>query len=347
MLSDRELKSALISKALALGAGAAGVCAADPASEEGGGAAFADWLARGFNDGMDWLARSPDRRADLRAWFPEARSVLMLAFPWGAPEAPAPGGPPSGRFARYATLPDYHDELRGRLDSLRAWYAEEAAPGGKARPFVDTSPVLERLYARRSGLGWVGKNAMLISERLGCRFFLAGLALDRELEPDAPSAERCGECRRCLDACPTSAFAAPRVLDAARCVACWTVERRSVPFPEEVERGLGARVFGCDECVEACPFNRAAPAGALSPRLAAALPLDELLRLDEAAFAARFTGTPVLRAGLPALLRNALAAAGNSGARELLPTVEALAAHADPLVAGQARRSAARLAGNP
>jgi epoxyqueuosine reductase len=268
----------------------------------------------------------------------------MLAFSY--PSGRSTALVPSGRLARYAVVQDYHKEIRGRLKRLLAWFTEEASPGSAGRLFVDTSPVLERLYARRAGLGWIGKNALLLSEALGSYLFLGGIATDRDLAPDCPVPDGCGDCTLCMKSCPTGALVSPRVIDAGRCIACWTIERSREPVPEPLRAGFGDRIFGCDACQEACPYNRepGAPRSAVfERRLPGSLPLDEVLSASPADFRARFAGTPVLRAGWDGLLRSALLAAGNSGDARLAPLIERSAASEDPVIVEQARWSLARI----
>jgi len=313
---------------------------------EGGPEAFERWLKAERHGGLRGLKESAAVRSDIRRWHPEARSVLMLAFSYPAGSLRnAPSEGPRGRLARYSVVQEYHDEIRGRLKRLLAWFTTEAAPGSSGRLFVDTSPVLERLYARLAGLGWAGKNAVLLSERLGSYLFLGGLSVDRELAPDAPAQDGCGDCALCLEACPVSAFAGPRVLDAGRCIACWTIERSREPVPEALRERFGDRLFGCDACQEVCPRNAGTkpPCAVFERRLPLSVPLESLLSAGPGEFKERFRGTPVLRAGWEGLLRSALLAAGNAGDPRLRPAVEALTSHPDPVVSEQARWSLARL----
>ncbi len=295
-----------------------------------------------MHGGMAYLARNPQSRRDIRAWYPQARSVLVCAYSYGG-AAPTPG-PGRGRLARYAVREDYHPILKARMAALLDW-VKATVPGAEGLPFCDTSPLLERSYARRAGLGWQGKNAMMIAPRLGSYFLLAGLALNLELPADAPEFDHCGTCRRCLDACPTDAFPRPGVLDASRCVAYFTIENKG-PVPEEFRAGVGDWVFGCDACQEVCPWNRfERPGRALPPpREPLDLPLAELAGLDAEAFRRRFRDLPVSRAKRRGLLRNALLAMGNSGRAEFVPLLRRCAADPDELLAEQARWSLARCA---
>ncbi len=295
---------------------------------------------------MDYLARNAPSRRDIRAWMPEAKSVLMCGFSYGDPDAPSGPVPGSGRVARYAVRPDYHEILRDRMNRVRDWL-KAAVPGSHAVAFSDMSPILERSYARAAGLGWQGKNAMLIGPRLGSYFLLAGLAMTVEVPEDSSAPDHCGSCTRCLDACPTDAFPSPRVLDATKCIAYFTIETKG-PIPEGFRTGVGDWVYGCDVCQEVCPWNRfEAPARALPPaKLPTALPLDELAGPKSAGVRARLKGLPVARAVRKRLTRNSLLAMGNSGREEFRPILEGFAAGEDAMLAEQARWSLARLPAN-
>ncbi|MFH2204237.1 MAG: tRNA epoxyqueuosine(34) reductase QueG [Elusimicrobiota bacterium] len=333
------LSAELRERARSLGADLVGIAPAvlPPAAQEGQKAYHA-WIESGMHGEMGYMAREPEKRADIRRWYPKARSVIVCAFSYYS--AAAPSAASHGRLARYALPPDYHDGLKDRMGRLLAYFPEL-----KGKVFVDASPVLERLYARYAGIGWVGKNTMLLSRRLGSFFLLAGLAVDQDLDYDPPGAEHCGTCRRCLDACPTGAFPEPRMLDASRCISYFTIEQRKRPVPEEFRAGHGDRLFGCDACQDACPWNKFAAAGAiLKPGLAAALDLEELARSTPQEFNRRFKGTPLRRTGHTALVRNALLVMGNSGDRRFVPLLEEFTRHANPLLAGQARWSLAELA---
>jgi epoxyqueuosine reductase len=304
--------------------------------------AYDAWVAAGMHGSMGYLARNAESRRDIRAWFPAARSVLVCAYSYGGDRsAPGPG---TGRLARYAVREDYHPRLKAKMAALLEW-VKTALPDAAGLPFCDTSPLLERSYARRAGLGWQGKNAMMIAPRLGSYFLLAGLALSLDLPADSAEADHCGTCTRCLEACPTDAFPKPGVLDASRCVAYFTIENKG-PVPEEFRPGVGDWVFGCDDCQTVCPWNRfERPGRALPPpREPLELPLEELAGLDDAAFRARFRDLPVSRAKRRGLLRNVLLAMGNSGDPRHVPTLERLARDPDETVAEQARWSLARCA---
>lgn len=292
---------------------------------------------------MDYLARNAESRRDIRAWMPEAKSVLMCGFSYGDPGGRAGPEEGKGRVARYAVRPDYHQILRDRMNAVRDWL-KAAVPGSHAVAFSDMSPILERSYARAAGLGWQGKNAMLIGPRLGSYFLLAGLATTVDLPSDSAAPDHCGSCRRCLDACPTDAFPRERVLDASKCVAYFTIETKGA-IPEGFRAGVGDWVYGCDACQEVCPWNRfEAPARALPPaNVPAALPLEELAGPASAGVRARLKGLPVARAVRKRLTRNALLAMGNSGLPRFKPILESFAAGGDAMLAEQARWSLRRL----
>ncbi|MFC1679513.1 tRNA epoxyqueuosine(34) reductase QueG [Elusimicrobiota bacterium] len=346
----RSFGVSLREQARLLGAGAVGVAPAElPPLGQGGPSVYRDWVSRGRHGLMGYMARDPERRMGIRSWFPEARSVIMCAFSYGGGRQAGPK-PGEGRLSRYCLPPDYHDTLREKMERLRDWYTdnvpEKEGRTQHPRIFVDTSPVLERLYGRLAGLGWIGKNAMLISREMGSYFFLAGMAVDRDLEHDAPVPDRCGTCERCLEACPTKAFPSPRVLDATRCVAYSTIEQRSAPIPEDLRRSHGDWVFGCDTCQERCPWNKKSRrTAALTPRLDPTADLEELAALSPDDFDGRFRGTPLHRTGRAALLRNTLLAMGNSGSPRHRATLERYSADRDPLLSEQARWSLRELGG--
>lgn len=285
---------------------------------------------------MGYMARAPQDRPFITKWFPAARSVVICAFSYhDGSKSPAPD-PAKGRLARYALPPDYHPELKARMKALLAWYKAQV-PSGRGKVFVDTSPVLERLYARYAGVGWVGKNTMLLSRDIGSFFLLAGMAVDAELDLGEPVPEHCGTCTRCLDACPTDAFPSPRVLDASRCIAYFTVEQSRGPIPEPFRAGHGDWTFGCDVCQDVCPWNKFSVRGRVfEPRLPPTFDLAELTALTPEAFEEKYRGTPLHRTGWAALVRNALLIMGNSKDSRHRPMLERYAAHPDPVLAEQA-----------
>ncbi|OGR93803.1 MAG: tRNA epoxyqueuosine(34) reductase QueG [Elusimicrobia bacterium RBG_16_66_12] len=339
-MNPAELASELKRLALESGADLAGIAPAAPAREAG---AYDKWVSSGMNATMDYMARNAPSRHDIRAWFPPSRSVLMCGFSYGNDSAAGETMPGSGRLARYAVREDYHPLLKDRMASLLDW-VRSVVPNANGLPFCDTSPLLERSYALSAGLGWQGKSAMMIAPRLGTYFLLAGLALDLELPADSSAPDHCGSCRLCLDGCPTDAFAAPRVLNAAKCIAYLTIENRG-PVPEALRPGVGDRVFGCDVCQEVCPWNRFEKPGRFlpGPREALAVPLEELAELDAAAFKRRFRDLPVSRAKRRGLIRSVLLAMGNSGLSRFRAVLQAFTSDPDEMISEQARWSLARL----
>ncbi|HEY3391694.1 MAG TPA: tRNA epoxyqueuosine(34) reductase QueG [Lacipirellulaceae bacterium] len=311
-----------------------GVC---PAAPPAGLARFDEWLAAGYAGQMHYLADRRDAYADPSSILDGARSVVMLAMNYRTAEPDAPGGG-EGRVSRYAWgEADYHDLLRDRLKRL-ADFLREQEPAAKARGVVDTAPLLEREFAQLAGLGWVGKNTLLINRQRGSWFFLAALLTDIELAYDAAhEADHCGTCRACLDACPTSAFPQPYVLDASRCISYLTIELREA-VPRDLRAGMGDWLFGCDVCQDVCPWNSRAPQSreaVFEPR-ADSNPIDlaGLFELDEEAFRRRFRNTPLWRAKRRGLLRNAAIVLGNRPTRDAIPAlIRGLNDH-EPLIRG-------------
>ncbi len=340
------LEDRLRQEAHALGFELVGIAPASPAD---GFDRLRDWLARGFAGTMDYMRRHADAHRHPSSILPDVRSVVMVAVnykPAGG-QGCSRGG--RGRVARYARGADYHDVLRERLGSLLAWLQGER-PGCRGRGVVDTAPLLERDFGRRAGLGWFGKNTMLLNKRLGSYFFLGALLVDLELRPDAPfEAAHCGTCTACLDACPTGAFAGPGLLDARRCISYLTIELKG-PVPEDLRAGLGDWVFGCDVCQEVCPWNRKAPAGT-NPALGARADLEsldavELLGMSPEEFRRRFRGTALTRAKRRGLLRNAALVLGNAGDPAALPALRRALDDPEPLVREAAAWAIARIEGN-
>jgi len=313
--------------ARALGFELAGIAPATPAD---GFDRLREWLARGFAGDMKYMQRHVEARRHPASILPEVRSVLMVAMNY-KPQAEATHLPASGRVARYAWGADYHDVLRGRLKQLLAWVQQEV-PECRGRGVVDTAPLLERDFARRAGLGWFGKNTMLLNKRLGSYFFIGALLLDLELKPDpVHEASHCGSCTACLDACPTEAFVEAGVLDSRRCLSYLTIETRGA-IPAEMRGHMSDWLFGCDVCQEVCPWNRKAPPGvepAFQPRPdLEAIDLEELLGLSEEQFRRRFRGSALMRAQRRGLMCNAALILGNRGDRQMLPALRR--ALADP-----------------
>jgi epoxyqueuosine reductase len=303
---------------------------------------FLDWLEQGYAGEMKYLERREEAYEHPRHVLDGVRSVIMLGMNYKT-EEPAPSSPVGAqqggvvpRVARYAQAPtDYHDVIRDRLAEL-AEFVRREVPGSKTRGIVDTAPLLERDFARLAGLGWFGKNTMLINKKLGSWFFLAALLVDQELDYDAPhAASHCGTCTRCLDACPTQAFVGPYVLDARRCISYLTIENRG-SIPEDLRAGMGDWLFGCDICQEVCPWNRKAPV-TRAPDLQSvpdlvAPDVAELLTISESEFAERFSATPLARPGRAGIVRNAAIVAGNSGDESLIPALTAALHDESPIV---------------
>jgi epoxyqueuosine reductase len=309
-------------------------------------AAFDRWLSRGFDGDMSYLARGREKRADTRLPYPGARSAIVVGMSYG-------GAEPSGPVARYARGDDYHDVMVERLDTLHGWVEEAVGREVRGKAYVDTGPILERDLARRAGLGWFGKNTMLINPSLGSFFFLGALLVDVELEPDVPfEADRCGTCTRCLDACPTDALAEPRTLDATRCISYLTIELKSA-IPTALREPIGELIYGCDICQEVCPFNRKfsrelsepafAPRPALANRDARALAV-ELLSTSQPEFSSAFKGSPMKRAKLRGLKRNASVVLGNLGSVEDAPVLASALEDPEPLVRGHAAWALGKIA---
>ena len=345
-MTSNELREALATRARELGFDDCRVTHAEPPAS---GPQLLQALAEGRHAGMDWMARNAAKRADPQLVLPGARSVITLAVSYAAAEdkgnPPALPGPlgtgsPRGVVARYARHRDYHEVLGPRLQELTAWLDATADVGGRSVWYVDTGPVLERDLAQRAGLGFVGRHTGLISRELGNWFLLAEILTTVVLPPDPPARNLCGKCRRCLDACPTGALPAPFTLDSRRCISYLTIEHKG-PIPEEFRPLIGDRIFGCDDCLAVCPWNRfAREARMLQPHRREDLgrpELEDLLKLDEAAFRLRFKGTPLLRTKRRGLLRNVCVALGNVGGLESIPALERAAAEPEPLISEHAR----------
>jgi epoxyqueuosine reductase len=332
-----RLKRAVVERALAEGFSVARVAAANSIPDAP--ARLDAWLAAGHHGGMDWMEDRRTERADPRALWAQTRSVVMLGMNYGAEGDPLAtlGQPDRGAISLYARRRDYHDVIKGKLKSVAGLLA--ARGGADVKVFVDTAPVMEKPLAQAAGLGWQGKHTVLVSREHGSWLFLGAIYTTADLPPDAPESDHCGSCRRCLTICPTDAFPSPYTLDARRCIAYLTIEHQG-HIPAELRPGIGNRIFGCDDCLAVCPWNKFAGA-AHETRLALndgldALPLAELAALDDAAFRTLFAGTPVKRTGRDRFLRNVLIAIGNSGRRELAASAERLVADASPLVRAMA-----------
>ncbi len=304
-------------------------------------------IADGHHATMDWLAETAERRGDPRLLWDGVRSVVMLGLNYGPEDDPlaALAQRHRGSISVYARGRDYHDLIKGRLKQIGSRLAARTGAGLKV--FVDTAPVMEKPLAAAAGLGWQGKHTNLVSRQFGSWLFLGALFTEAVLAPDAAETDHCGSCRACLDACPTGAFPAPYRLDARRCISYLTIEHHG-PIPTQFRRAIGNRIYGCDDCLAACPWNKFAAAGR-EAKLAArddlkAPPLADLARLDDAGFRALFSGSPVKRVGRDRFLRNVAIAIGNSGAASLVAEAERLTADAAPVVRGAAVWALRRLA---
>lgn len=350
-------REALREKLSVLGFDEVRFAAAAPAGDPG----LREWLAAGHQADMAWMERTADKRLGPALVLPGVRSVILLGVNyWGGPEQAAKAGRPV--WARYALHADYHDTMKSGLAAAGRVLEETAGMmPADYRCYVDTGPVLERGWAARSGLGFRGKNAMLISQKHGNWLFLAAILSRIEIAPDEPlrKSDRpatagepagllCGKCTRCLDACPTGAFPAPGVVDARRCISYQTIENKGI-IPAALRAGIGNRIYGCDVCLEVCPWNRFAQAGRQLLLVArngiAGLTLPELLELTPARFAEVFRGTAIKRLKLGGLLRNACVVAGNAGDPELLPALVRLAAHEAAVVRAHAVWAVRQIAG--
>jgi epoxyqueuosine reductase len=289
--------------------------------------------------------------------WPEARSVIALGMSYAPATDPLAlaEDPARARISVYAQGGDYHDTVKKALKALARFLVEEGRKAGLGntalKVFVDTAPVMEKPLGEAAGIGWQGKHTNLVSREHGSWLFLGAIYSEIAFPPDLPHADRCGSCHACQDACPTQAFPAPYRLDARRCISYLTIEHKG-PIPAEFRKAIGNRIYGCDDCLAVCPWNRfadtAARHKAFLPRAELAAPqLGELLALDDAGFRALFSGSPIKRIGRHRFIRNCLIAAGNSGDRALLPTVNVLCADPDPVVAEAARWAEAELTSFP
>lgn len=335
--TPHHLRNALEARARDLGFDAIGIAATDGDFPPGN--RLEQFLARGRHGDMDWLQNHATRRQHPRALWAEVKSVIMLGMNYGPDRDPLAvlEHPDRAAISVYAGRRDYHDVVKGRLKHLAQWLVSRA--GGDVKVFVDTAPVMEKPLAAMAGLGWQGKHTNLVSREHGSWLYLGALFSTLALPADEAHADRCGGCRRCLDICPTDAFPAPYQLDARRCISYLTIEHQG-HIAQEFRRPIGNRVFGCDDCLAVCPWNkfaRTADEQALLPREELVAPkLAELLTLDEAGFRALTRGTPLRRLGHARFLRNLLIAAGNSDKPGLIPHAQARLAHPSPLVRAMA-----------
>ncbi|MEQ8372615.1 MAG: tRNA epoxyqueuosine(34) reductase QueG [Roseibium aggregatum] len=337
----QKLLTAFEEKARALGFDGVKIAAADSIPEAG--ERLRHFLDKGYEGSMGWMAETADRRSSPQALWPEVRSVIMLAMNYGPGSAPHEhplthlADKTTGGISVYARHRDYHDVIKGRLKELASFLVSRS--GGDVKVFVDTAPVMEKPLGEAAGLGWQGKHTNLVSRDLGSWFFLGSIFTTLDLPPSGAERDHCGSCRACLDSCPTNAFPAPYQLDARRCISYLTIEHPGL-IPNAFRKAIGNRIYGCDDCLAACPWNKFAEAAReakliareemITPKLA------DLLSLDDAAFRQLFSGSPVKRIGRGKFLRNVLIAAGNSGEIALLGKIEALLDDADALVRGTA-----------
>ncbi len=345
---SREVKVSALVKKAALDAGfdLAGIAPVDDFAEL---KHFSEWIAEGHAGEMKYLESRNDagelRRASLANSFPWARSVVVCAINYNTaqPYSTALNGASRGWISRYAwSREDYHESVRRRVREVEAKLKEIGDDGVpiETRAYVDTGPIVERVYAKYAGVGWLGKNTCLINQQIGSWLFLGVIVASLELAPDIPAPDRCGTCTRCIDACPTQALIAPYELDSNKCISYLTIEKRGA-IPEELREGMGRQVFGCDICQDVCPWNRKAPSsdkpefqareGLVNPALA------WLAEISEEEFREKFRGSPVKRTKRSGLRRNALIAIGNSGDQSLAPIAERASHDSDPLIAESAR----------
>ena len=330
------MKAAIRQHALELGFDDCRVTTAEPPESAG---QFLNWLEGQRHGTMGWLERNAAKRIDPQLVLDGARSVITLATSYGQADD-APAQPSRGVIARYARYADYHDALAEALGQLTARVQSLVGEGVRSLWYVDTGPILERDLGQRAGLGFIGKHTNLISRRLGNWFFISEILTTAELEPDEPERNHCGKCTSCIDACPTGAITAPFQLDARRCISYLTIELKGA-IPEEFRPAIGNRIYGCDDCLDACPWNRFAGEGRLmAPHRRDDLgqaDLIELLSLDDDGFRAKFRGTPMKRTKRRGVLRNVCVALGNIGDATALPPLERAAADPEPLIAEHAQ----------
>ncbi|PTW62643.1 epoxyqueuosine reductase [Breoghania corrubedonensis] len=342
-----RLEKAIAEKARALGFDACRITHADaiPEAPE----RLARFLADGHHATMEWMAETADRRAAPRVLWQDVRSIVMLGMNYGPDRDPLENltRPEVGSISVYARHRDYHDVIKGKLKTLAGQIGALARDGGPdVKVFVDTAPVMEKPLAAAAGLGWQGKHTNLVSREFGSWLFLGAIFTTLDLEADAPEADRCGSCRACLDICPTRAFPAPYRLDAGRCISYLTIEHKG-PIPREFRQAIGNRIYGCDDCLAACPWNKFAET-AREAKLKARADLEapalaDLAKLDDAAFRALFSGSPVKRIGRDRFIRNVAIAIGNSGDAALAQTARRLLGDPAPDVRGAAVWALSRL----
>ncbi len=347
MHRGQSLEEAIRAKAAELGFSACGFARADAA--DAAGLDLRQWLEAGHHGTMGWMEERAHHRVSPFALWPDAKSAIALGMSYAPASNPLKlaGHPELGRISVYAQGGDYHKTVKKALKALGRWLAEQS--GCALKVFVDTAPVMEKPLAQAAGIGWQGKHTNLVSREHGSWMFLGVILTGIELEPDAPAdhGEHCGTCSRCLDACPTKAFIGPHRIDARRCISYLTIEHEG-PIPNELRSAMGNRIYGCDDCLAVCPWNRFADAAAANraflPRAELAAPrLADLLALDDASFREMFAGSPIKRIGVKRMIRNCLIAAGNSGDIALIPGIERHLGDPDPVIAEAAEWALAQL----
>jgi epoxyqueuosine reductase len=332
-----RIKEALRARAGALGFDAVGF--ASPDLRRDVQSAYLRYIAEGRHGDMSWLARRPERRQNPRALWPSAASAIVLGMNYGPDEDPLAilRRRGHGAVSVYARGRDYHELIKGRLKQLAGWL--HGRFGAEVKVFVDTAPLLEKPLAQQAGIGWQGKHSNLVSRTFGSWLFLGEILTDLQIEPDPPEQDHCGSCRACLDVCPTAAFPAPYQLDARRCISYLTIEHQG-HIAREFRRAIGNRIYGCDDCLAVCPWNKFARTASEAKLKASgdlrAPALAELARLDDAAFRQRFAGSPIKRTGRDRFVRNVLIAVGNSGDPRLVEVAKELLADRSPLVRAMA-----------
>jgi epoxyqueuosine reductase len=336
-LSADDLKAALTREAETLGFDCIGVTGPDAIGSAG--KYFREFLDVGAHGDMDWLAAQPERRMDPRVLWPGVRSIIMLGVNYGPDENPLAllERRTRGAISAYAQGDDYHDVIKKRLKTLARWLV--AASGEEVKVFIDTAAVMEKPLAQAAGLGWQGKHTNLVSREFGSWLFLGAIFTASDLPRDVADGDHCGSCNACQEICPTAAFPAPYKLDARRCISYLTIENKG-PIPREFRKSIGNRIYGCDDCLAVCPWNKFAQQGReakLAARAELRAPsLVELARLDDAAFRALFSKSPVKRIGRDRFVRNVLIAIGNADDASLVAEAERLLDDASPLVRGAA-----------
>jgi epoxyqueuosine reductase len=345
-----DLKQRLAVKARELGFVAVGFAPAadDPLRAR----RLQEWLGAGFHGEMEWMEARAEVRQGPQSMWPDAKSVIALGMSYapGADPLALAAHPEKARISVYAQGRDYHDTVKKALKALARWLVEQA-PDSALKVFVDTAPVMEKPLGEAAGIGWQGKHTNLVSREHGSWLFLGAIYTTLAFAQDVPHHLSCGTCTACLAACPTDAFAAPHKLDARRCISYLTIEHKG-PIPEEFREALGNRIYGCDDCLAVCPWNKFAETAQrhrdFLPRQDLVAPdLADLLTLDDAGFRRKFSGSPIKRIGRDRFVRNCLIAAGNSGSVGLIDRVGELVSDRDPVVAEAARWALARLTASP